>query len=96
MTTAAELEDFIYKLERHDWRYEYSDDGRVCHAGGQAHAWRAADRRALEAIAKTDSVLAQAMLAVQVKYCGQGNYADRVLRCADQLNTIRDSLKEPT
>lgn len=89
MTTAAELEDFIYKLERHDWRYEYSDDGRVWRAGVNA-------QRELEAIAKTDSVLAQAMLAVQVKYCGQGNYADRVLRCADQLNTIRDSLKEPT
>lgn len=89
MTTAAELEDFIYKLERHDWRYEYSDDGRVWRAGVNA-------QRELEAIAKTDSMLAQAMLAVQVKYCGQGNYADRVLRCADQLNTIRDSLKEPT
>lgn len=89
MTTAAELEDFIYKLEHHDWRYEYSDDGRVWRAGVNA-------QRELEAIAKTDSMLAQAMLAVQVKYCGQGNYADRVLRCADQLNTIRDSLKEPT
>lgn len=89
MTTAAELEDFIYKLERHDWRYEYSDDGRVWRAGVNA-------QRELEAIAKTDSMLAQAMLAVQVKYCGQGNYADRVLRCAEQLNAIRDSLKEPT
>lgn len=89
MTTAAELEDFIWKLERHDWRYEYSDDGRVWRAGVNA-------QRELEAIAKTDSILAQAMLAIQVKYCGQGNYADRVLRCADQLNTIRDSLKEPT
>lgn len=89
MTTAAELEDFIWKLERHDWRYEYSDDGRVWRAGVNA-------QRELEAIAKTDSMLAQAMLAVQVKYCGQGNYADRVLRCADQLNAIRDSLKEPT
>lgn len=89
MTTAAELEDFIYKLERHDWHYEYSDDGRVWRAGVNA-------QRELEAIAKTDSILAQAMLAIQVKYCGQGNYADRVLRCADQLNTIRDSLKEPT
>lgn len=89
MTTAAELEDFIWKLERHDWRYEYSDDGRVWRAGVNA-------QRELEAIAKTDSMLAQAMLAVQVKYCGQGNYADRVLRCAEQLNAIRDSLKEPT
>lgn len=89
MTTAAELEDFIYKLERHDWHYEYSNDER---------AWRAEvnAQRELEAIAKTDSVLAQAMLAVQIKYCGQGNYADRVLRCAEQLNAIRDSLKEPT
>ena len=27
---------------------------------------------------------------------GDGNYADRVLRCAEQLNAIRDSLKDPT
>lgn len=87
--TSTQLEDFIGRLERHDWTYEFSDDGRVWRNGME-------NQKALEAEARTDTVLAQAMEAVQAKHFGDGNYADRVLRCAEQLNAIRDSLKDPT
>ena len=49
MITIQEFEDYLDKLEYHDWYYEYSDDGEVWRKGQAA-------RQQLKAIAATDPV----------------------------------------
>ena len=82
LPTIEEFDDYVALLAKHDWTYDYSDDSSVWRRGQQ-------EQERLECLQGANYYFKRAFSIYS--HCA---IAGSIAKCEEELNTLRDRLKQ--